>query len=275
MAPPNARQLNQPPSVQPGNRPPPPKSESPSPRNIENFKLTNNVKLKIKTFYTKLDQTSAKASEIGGQSFNLGGEYMAQAKAFFSARNLVLDQSDAPGTLPFEGIVNIEDEGVLARIRQLAHEMVYEPGRLPVIFCPFPPPVLVPNTTLVNVTYGVTTPWPDKGLKYFTYNGVSWLPFVLINTTVRDDDDMVLCHEMGHAAGLSHNKVQVYGEQTHNVMYEEPTRDKIHCCQIAALARAYFAEPGWPLTNEFCLNCKPIDSCVPLFGSTIGNTRTP
>ena len=219
---------------------------------VQNFKLKDTIKLKITVLFT--DSTTVP------EAADHSGELLDKARAVLKARNFLLDVLMERSPLPYTRSVSLVDRDEVLEVRGLAHAKIDAPGRLPVIFCPLSSGIIKNGApSQQDVPLGITI--RPNTLKF----GSTWPTFVLVNTQQVSPSVRTVYHEMGHAADLDHEEE---GGAENNFMFKTSLavpQDNMLCCQVAALARAYFAEPNWALTSEFRRRCPTRGGCLSAF----------
>jgi hypothetical protein len=140
------------------------------------------------------------------------------------------------------------------KIRQKASQAFDDraaPARFPVIMWP------MKQSGKGGIEYGCTQAElgnaAGQGRK--TVNGATWLPYTVLNSSVRDYDGLAMLHEMGHGALCWHpgenprDAQNVDRADATNLMWypdsahPRPPRSTINKKQMHAFANAYFAVP--------------------------------
>ena len=145
--------------------------------------------------------------------------------------------SGSPRKLPYSGPV-FDASGDPGTIRQQAHTVLPVGRGIPVIFCKRQ----TDDTKGFGFEFGSTIQTASPA-----NNGVSWLPYILINTQLRSVTNEVLLHEMIHAAygtaqpGHDTDKSSAfYDYGTEDMKVGSPAR-KLPPQHADRLRKAYFA----------------------------------
>lgn len=238
-------------------RPPPPidqGAQEAQRKFIQEFRVSPRVKVKVTLFRTNLSKFT--------DSLDFVTEQITNAKDVLNSHNLELDVFPANGTptnLPFaEGII---DDVQIAEVRKQAQAAGNVTGRFPIIFCPFHDnyrEVKDGGDKILGEKYG----GPGKPV-----NGVEGPAFAIINVRKKAKSGMTLLHEMGHGAGLGH--WEGAGDKS-NFMFITDTdgpgeRRGMLCCQVAALAASYFADPQTQPSPDFKKRCPRDITCRAAF----------
>jgi len=130
----------------------------------------------------------------------------------------------APRILAYTGVV-FDGPGDPGNVRAQAHNAVPNGRGIPVIFCK-----------------RQTDDSRGSGFEFGANNGVSWLPYILINTQIKSSGNEVLLHEMIHAA-YGANQPPHDSEPT-SVFFEygngQPNRS-LPARHVDPLRRSYFS----------------------------------
>jgi len=219
---------------------------------IQKFKLPQEVTLSVVFFWTDFswDKLSSDPS----------AKLLTKTKDVLSKRNLKIDVLEHKTKLIFGRAADDDDD--LGKLRELAHTSLPGPlPRLPIIFAPL--------STGVD-SHGTEKDGVPHGLKLSGKVGAfTWLPFVVINTRTISSSLRTIHHEMGHTVNLDHEVSN--GSET-NFMYEytkQREQDEMSCCQVAALANAYYAKPQFAVTDDFKKRCPRNGSCARAFAAKV------
>jgi hypothetical protein len=195
------------------------KTPTPSFEEMHHYRHPGNVKLKLTVFKSKNIKT------------NFISSYVAKATSMLAEHGLGLNIYNAPDLdfgKPISQIVAEKDEDNQHKkdaraIRGLAHQAYNSPeGRLPVIFVPF-------------------DVGPARGI---TISDTEWMPFVLINSESQSADNVTMLHEMGHAAKIRAQLVDIKEKKPNalrNIMTYDDDRNNINKMQVLDFAKCYFA----------------------------------
>jgi hypothetical protein len=187
------------------------------------------------------------------------GNYITAATQLLQRYNMRLDVHPAdlqPIEIDFVWTVDADaghdaEDSDAAKVRyhaSLAFDDQATPLRFPVIMWP------VSQSDKGGKQHGVTEVNFDNvaGQGRKTVDGVTWLPYTIINSASRDLDDLALVHEMGHGALCRHpgdgpDRDNVASSDLANIMRTPdstlPVRSTINKKQMRAIANAYFASP--------------------------------
>ncbi len=209
------------------------------------FKNPKAVTIKVTMFWTK---SAGTPSHIPN--------YRTTAKSALGAHNLTLDILEPEKKiLDYNGAARTDEEiNEIRGLAEIAFPTSKGAGRLPVIVCPFVQ--IFPNQGVSTFgDFGMTKVSQTGGS--VVIDGVTWLPFVMINSLANSADNITLVHEIGHAAGLKHLPANLLLEVqpgamefltaqkidvTKNFMNDGKDRqEQLFAYQIQKLAGAYFA----------------------------------
>ncbi len=216
---------------------------------VQKFKLPQEVTLSVVFFWTDFSWDSPASNDPSAK-------LLAKTKDVLGKRNFKIDVLEHKTKLIFPRAAS--DQGDLGKLRELAHSSLPGPlPRLPIIFAPL--------STGVD-SRGIEKDGVPHGLAVSGQVGAfTWLPFVVINTRSISDSLRTIHHEMGHTVKLDH---EVSNASEANFMYEytkKREQDEMICCQVAALASAYYATPKFVLTDDFKKRCPRNGSCARAF----------
>lgn len=218
-------------------------------QSITNFRVPAAVTLSISIFRAK--------SATQGQLPAL----ISKARELLQKYGFSLDVHPADGNptvIDFDGSYKVSltndtdfEDGEAAGIRQKAAEAFDDranPVRLPVIMVDIEqnPKAVSAVTGRTLVDYGSSA---GDGRK--TVNGVTWLPYTLLDAKANVTDAATLIHEMGHGALLKHWQDDNNGidlSDTTNIMFFPNSqggliRSTINKKQVRAFAKCYYGNP--------------------------------
>jgi hypothetical protein len=219
---------------------------------VQKFKLPQEVTLSVVFFWTDFSWDTS--------SSDPSAKLLTKTKDVLGKRNFKIDVLEHKTKLIFPKAAADDDD--LGKLRELAHTSLPGPlPRLPIIFAPLSTGVDSRGIEKDGVPHGLAA----SGKK----GAFTWLPYVVINTRSISDSLRTIHHEMGHTVKLEHEVSN--GSET-NFMYEytkKKEQDQMTCCQIAALANAYYAKPQFALTDDFKKRCPRKGTCAKAFDAKV------
>lgn len=219
---------------------------------VQQFKLPQEVTLSVVFFRTDFSWDTL--------SSDPSAKLLDKSISVLRKRNFKIDVLEHKTKLIFPRAA--ADAADLGKLRELAHSSLPGPlPRLPIIFAPLSNGVDSRGIEKDGVPHGVTASGQ--------VGAFNWLPFVVINTRSLSDSLRTIHHEMGHSVKLDH---EVSNASEGNFMYEytkKREQDEMTCCQVAALANAYYAKPQFALTDDFKKRCPRNGSCAKAFAAKV------
>lgn len=203
--------------------------------NENGFKCELPVKLNITLFQVAFVKTSPPVQR-----------WIKTAEIILAPHNVSLDVHPGDGQ-PIKLNYNggpLSAEFQYGEIRRAAHEAFDDkanPMRLPIIICEFGSGAGREAAGVTKVNHNNI---PDG--RVTLEDGVTWLPFVLIDANGDIPDFCTLVHEIAHAAVLKHDSA---GNDVFNILNVDSAdrtrfaRRNINKFQLRNLAKAYFARP--------------------------------
>ena len=190
-------------------------------KNDTNFRLANRVTLNIAviylpTYFQADDMGNLSAAKDLLEKHNIGLQVWPLGGGKSSTNSLPLSVYENP--IP-------DTHDAYQQLRRDVNQLIQQratgyPFVQPVIFCQY-----------VHPGHGVTPPGTKIGAP----------PAACLVSPNPQKDKMTVLHELGHAAGLDHQKDKADAK---NVMFETDGRENLYRFQVEAFSKAFFARSG-------------------------------